>query len=193
MNLGPELPWHLGAHRICKKRYRWIFIPINLTIERPLSVSWLECIWRMPTWQMFAPLKERGERGEKTKCTPTTPGRDALGCQALTSRNSPPKWPKGFPIRGMFQWSPHCLTHLGDLEVSFSCVKLLGIIVNFSVLEGWRPFCLGPPSAETFMKKGSNFRAAIYLLPLPMGQWEPSATSRHLREEEECPPRGLGS
>lgn len=59
----------------------------------------------------------------------------------------------------------------------FGFVKLFGITVNYSVLGGWRPFCLGSPCAEMFMRKGGKLGATGQLLPLPMGQEEPIAAS----------------
>lgn len=98
----------------------------------PLFVSWLECIWRRcqlgncwPHWK----------RGEKSKCMSTTPGRGAPGCQASTSRTSPPKWTEGFPTGGMFHWSLYSLICLGDLGVRLWFCE---IVWNHSEL-----FCAG--------------------------------------------------
>lgn len=56
--------------------------------------------------------------------------------------------------------------------------------MNHSGLGGKRPFCLGPPSAKVFMRKGDNLGATVQLLPLPMGPGKPIATTEMQGEEE---------
>lgn len=112
----------------------------------------------------LAPLKEGG--GEKSKCTSTTPGR-VCWMQASTSRTSSPKRTEGFPMRETFHWRPHVSHTLEIWESRFYLVKLLGITSNYSVLEGGRPFCPGPPSAEMCMGPGrtSGLQSSSYPCP----------------------------
>lgn len=61
---------------------------------------------------------------------------------------------------------------------------MFGITVNHFGLGGWRPFCLGPPSAKVFIRKGDNLGATVQLLLLPVGQGKPIAITEMQGGEE---------